>query len=133
MSLVPWVLLSLVGIIFVIVFLILLLIVICLRQRIQIAIELIKEASRYIWSVHPSVACVHASLYCCCLLIDRAISNMWFTLLFPIVTFILLVAVIVWYIAVALYPPTSVFLVVSNSLVHSTYHPVRIYAHETGT
>jgi choline transporter-like protein 2/4/5 len=71
------------GIIFVVVFLILLLIVICLRQRIQIAIQLIKEAS-------------------------RAISNMWFTLLFPIVTFFLLVVVIVWFITVALYPPKSV-------------------------
>ncbi|XP_065829328.1 choline transporter-like protein 4 [Oscarella lobularis] len=70
------------GIICCIVLAILLLIVLCLRSRIQIAIELIKEGS-------------------------RAIGNMWSTLFFPIITFILLCIVICWWATAAVFLQSS--------------------------
>eukprot|EP00118_Oscarella_pearsei_P012112 m.86189 g.86189 ORF g.86189 m.86189 type:complete len:745 (+) comp36494_c0_seq7:311-2545(+) len=71
-----------IGITCCIVLAILLLIVLCLRSRIQIAIELVKEGS-------------------------RAIGKMWSTLLFPLVTFVLLVIVICWWAASALFLQSS--------------------------
>ena len=92
---------AILGILLSIVFVVLFLIILVLRKRINLAIALIKEGSRFVdWRFPCYLYYFHLMIF----YFHRAVGSMMSTLFFPIIPWILQLFVFAWFVAVALYP-----------------------------